>query len=108
MTLRNSFRLGRILGIEVALHYSWFIIFALVFWALGSQVFPSWYPDMTSPIYYGMAAATTVLFFGSVLAHEIMHSVVAKRRGGNQMIPPWRWRWPSRAPLPACSWEGCS
>ncbi|MHB8779783.1 MAG: site-2 protease family protein [Candidatus Geothermincolia bacterium] len=81
MTLRNSFRLGRILGIEVALHYSWFIIFALVFWALGSQVFPSWYPDMTSPIYYGMAAATTVLFFGSVLAHEIMHSVVARRRG---------------------------
>jgi Zn-dependent protease len=81
--MKNSFRLGRLFGIEVAIHYSWFIIFALLLWLLATQLFPSegWYPGLSSAVYWTMSAVTTLLFFSSVLAHELCHSLVARRRG---------------------------
>ncbi len=78
--MRNSVRLGRILGIEIGLDYSWFIIFALVTWSLAAHYFPMNYrwPPST---YWAVGVITSLLFFVSVLAHELGHSVVAIRRG---------------------------
>lgn len=80
---RNSIRVGRIFGIQVAVHYSWFIIFALVLWSLATQLFPSrgWYPGLSTATYWVMSVVTTTFFFASVLIHELSHSLVARRRG---------------------------
>ncbi len=79
--IRNTLRLGRILGIEVGIDYSWFAIFALVTWTLSSFVFPELYPHWSPTTYWVIGLATSLLFFGSVLAHEFGHSVVAIRTG---------------------------
>lgn len=80
---RNSIRIGKIFGIQVAIHYSWFVIFALVLWILATQLFPTpgWYPGLSTATYWIMSVVTTFLFFASVLIHELSHSLVARRRG---------------------------
>jgi Zn-dependent protease/predicted transcriptional regulator len=82
----GGIRIGRVLGIPVEVHFSWLIIFALVGASLF-QVFgmrelfgvrlPRWSPVERG----GLALVTTTLFFASVLAHELAHSLVARRRG---------------------------
>ncbi len=80
---KNSIRIGRIFGIQVAIHYSWFVIFALVLWILATQLFPTpgWYPGLSTATYWIMSVVTTFFFFASVLIHELSHSIVARRRG---------------------------
>jgi len=77
----GGFRLGRILGIELRLHPSWFIIALLVFWLLASAALPADFPDVATPARLAMALGITILFFASLLAHELAHSIVAMRRG---------------------------
>ncbi len=77
--MEASVRLGRILGIPVGLHISWFLIFGLVTWSLAVGYFPTEYPSLPTSAYWGLGAMTSLLFFGSVLAHELSHSVVALR-----------------------------
>jgi Zn-dependent protease/CBS domain-containing protein len=79
--------IGKIFGISIRLHYSWFIIFALITWALAAGYFPSgqiWggvtYTFSTS-LSIILGIITSLLFFGSVLAHELMHSIVAIKEG---------------------------
>jgi len=79
--LKGGIPLGRILGVSIKLHYSWFIIFVLVTWALATGYFPSVYPHWNQATYWGIGLATSLLFFGSVLAHELSHSVVAQAAG---------------------------
>ena len=76
----TSVRLGRILGIPIGLHYTWFIIFTLVTVSLISQ-FGIIHPHWSHPERWGVALATSLLFFASVLAHELAHSIIAVRRG---------------------------
>lgn len=76
----QSVRLGRILGIPVGVNYSWFIIFVLITLTLGTQ-FTFVYPEWTSPAHYAAAIITSILFFLSVLLHELGHSVAAKQKG---------------------------
>lgn len=71
-------RLGRILGVEVRLHESWFLIFVLITWSLAGHYFPTTYPGLTSGAYLVMGVITSLLFFSSVLAHELSHSAVAR------------------------------
>lgn len=78
----QSVRLGRILGIPVGVNYSWFIIFALITLTLGGQ-FAYVYPDWASPAHYLAGIITSLLFFLSVLLHELGHSVAAKQKGIN-------------------------
>ena len=78
--MRSNIKLGRISGIEIGLHYSWFIIAALIVFSLGEhfrQVNPNW---GTSQIWI-TALFTAVLFFVSLLLHELSHSLVAQARG---------------------------
>ena len=78
---RDGIPIGKVFGIALRLHYSWFVIFILVTWGLVSGYFPLEYPDwsLTTAIIAGVI--TSLLFFSSVLAHELMHSVVSQKQG---------------------------
>lgn len=77
----GGFRVGRILGIELRLHPSWFVIVLLVLWLLASAALPADFPEVGGAQRLAMALGITVLFFASLLAHELAHSVVAMSRG---------------------------
>ncbi len=79
--LRGGLRLGRILGIEVHLDWSWVLIFLLVTWNLAAVIFPALHPEWSTGMVWTTAFVAAVMFFGSVLAHELAHSVVAQARG---------------------------
>ncbi len=79
--LKGAIKLFTIKGIEVRLDYSWFIIFVLVTWSLGAGYFPHQYPDWPNPLYWVIGFITSILFFLSVLFHELSHSFVAIARG---------------------------
>jgi Zn-dependent protease/predicted transcriptional regulator len=79
--LRGGIPIGKAFGISLRLHYSWFFIFALVTWALAAGYFPSTYPTWSLSARIAAGLITSVLFFGSVLVHELMHSIVAQRQG---------------------------
>ncbi len=78
--LESSIPLGRVLGIRVGVHYTWFIIFALVSFTL-SRHFHELHPDWGVATLWLTALVTALLFFASILLHELGHSVVAIRRG---------------------------
>lgn len=76
-----SVRLGRIAGIEVGLHWSLAIVFVLIVWTLAGQIFPSVVPDQPQPAYWLASALAGLLFYLSLLSHEMGHAVVARRLG---------------------------
>ncbi len=78
---RGGLPIGKAFGISLRLHYSWFLIFVLVTWALAAVYFPSTHPTWSLALKIGAGVITSILFFGSVLFHELMHSIVALREG---------------------------
>ena len=70
----GGFNLGKIFGIQVRLHYSWFIIFMLV-------TVPLIYSDWSHWLSWVIGITTSLLFFASVLAHELAHSLVGRANG---------------------------
>lgn len=70
----GAIKLGRVFGIQLRLHYSWFAIFALLTLALVS---PYW----TSGFAWAIGIITSLLFFVSVVAHELAHSLVGRANG---------------------------
>src|SRR5579884_1233583 len=78
--MRSNIRLGRIAGIEIGLHYSWFIIAALIAFSLGEQ-FRHYNSDWSSTQIWAAAIFTAVMFFVGLLLHELSHSLVAKAYG---------------------------
>lgn len=78
---RGGIPIGKAFGISLRLHYSWFLIFVLVTWALAAVYFPSTHPTWSLALKIGVGVITSILFFGSVLFHELMHSIVALREG---------------------------
>jgi Zn-dependent protease/predicted transcriptional regulator len=74
---RDGFNLFRVGGIQIAVDGSWLIVFALVLWSLSAGYFPLHYPGHPWTIYWLTGLAATVLFFASVLLHELSHSFVA-------------------------------
>lgn len=77
----TSVRLGRVAGIEVGLHWSLAIVFALIVWTLAGQVLPEVVPDQTQSAYWLVSALAAVLFYVSLLSHEMGHALVARRLG---------------------------
>jgi Zn-dependent protease/predicted transcriptional regulator len=75
-----SIRLGRVAGIPIGLHYSWFLIAALITFSLAGR-FQETHPAWDTPTIWAISAFTAVLFFATLLAHELSHSVVARARG---------------------------
>jgi len=78
---RGGIPIGKAFGISLRLHYSWFFIFALITWALAANYFPTTYPNWSLSMKIAAGLITSFLFFGSVLLHELMHSLVALREG---------------------------
>lgn len=78
--MRAHIKLGRIFGIAVGLHYSWVIIALLVTLSLRSQ-FAAVHPDWSDAATWTTAIVTGLLFFVSILLHELSHAAVAKLRG---------------------------
>jgi len=79
--LKGGLPIGKAFGISLRLHYSWFFIFALITWALSASYFPATYPNWSLSMKIGAGLLTSILFFGSVLFHELCHSLVALREG---------------------------
>ena len=77
----SAFNLGKLFGIQFRLHYSWFIVFVLINVSLSWYYFPANYPDWTRLTYWVIGVVSSVLFFASVVAHELAHSIVAKING---------------------------
>lgn len=79
--MRGGIPIGKLFGIALRLNYSWFIVFGLVTWSLAFDYFPSMYPtwDLATRLIAGLL--TSLLLFGSLMAHELMHSVVAQAAG---------------------------
>ena len=75
----RGLRLCTLFGIDICLDASLLIIFTLIIFVLGSSVFPGWHPDWPATTTWLTAVATGVLFFASVLAHELAHSLVSRR-----------------------------
>ena len=76
---RHTVPLGRVLGIPLELDYSWFLVFALLTWALAVGHYPAEFKGWSPSLYWIMGAVTAVRLFVSVLLHELGHSVVARR-----------------------------
>ena len=78
--MRSNIKLGKISGIEIGLHYSWFIIAALIVFSLVER-FHEANANWTRGEIWAVALVTAVLFFFSLLLHEFAHSWVAQKRG---------------------------
>jgi Zn-dependent protease/CBS domain-containing protein len=76
-----SVRVGRIAGIEVRLHWSLAIVFAVIVWTLASQVLPAIVPDQVPSAYWIVSSTAGLLFYISLLSHEMGHALVARRLG---------------------------
>jgi Zn-dependent protease len=74
-------RLFRLLGFDVRVDASWLIIATLVTWSLAEGFFPHHYPGLTSGVYWLMGIAGALGLFGSIIIHELSHSIVARRYG---------------------------
>jgi Zn-dependent protease/CBS domain-containing protein len=78
--MRSNIKLGHIAGIEIGLHFSWFIIAFLIAFSLAAH-FHSVRPDWNDALVWSVSIGTAVLFFITLLLHELAHSLVAKSRG---------------------------
>ena len=76
----QSFRLGSIWGFEIRIDLSWLLIFFLILWTLTANVFPFSYPGQPSSTYFIMGITGTLLFFVSLVLHELSHSLVARTK----------------------------
>jgi Zn-dependent protease len=76
-----GWKVGRLAGIDLAIHPSWLVIAFLVTYSLAEFQLPGEVPGWSTPAYWLVGAATAMLFFASVLAHELSHAIVARRFG---------------------------
>ena len=79
--MRTSWRIGSLFGIDIRIDSSWIIIFTFVTWALSSFYFPNRFAGWPQWQYWVIGVVTSLLFFASVLGHELAHSLVAMRQG---------------------------
>jgi Zn-dependent protease/CBS domain-containing protein len=79
--LGGSYRILRVFGIDILVHWSWLAIFALLTWWLSQGFFKDQYEDWTARERWLAAAVSALAFFSSILLHELAHSLVAKREG---------------------------
>jgi Zn-dependent protease/predicted transcriptional regulator len=77
MPTRPGLLIGRILGIPIYVHASWVIIFVLITTSLAGQ-FTQQHPQWTNAQHWIIGIATSLLFFASVVFHELSHSMVAR------------------------------
>jgi Zn-dependent protease/CBS domain-containing protein len=74
-------QIARVIGIPIYVHFSWLIIFGLIAWTLSTGYFPAQTPDLPASSYWAKGLVASLLFFVSILFHELGHAVVARRLG---------------------------
>ncbi|MBC5823702.1 MAG: site-2 protease family protein [Candidatus Eremiobacteraeota bacterium] len=74
-------RVATIFGIDIKIHFGWIFIFGLVAWSLSSDIGPLQHVRVSAGGRVALALVTALLFFASVVAHELSHSLVARSRG---------------------------
>jgi Zn-dependent protease/CBS domain-containing protein len=77
----DHIQIARVIGIPIYLHFSWLIIFGLIAWTLSTGYFPAQSPDLPAASYWAKGLVASLLFFVSILLHELAHAVVARRQG---------------------------
>ncbi len=78
--MKSQIKLGTVFGVELGLHYSWFVIALLIMFSLVSQ-FHAENRDWPESVIWSSAILTAILFFAGLFAHELSHAMVAKARG---------------------------
>lgn len=78
--MKPSITLGRLFGVDIGLHYSWLFIALLITLSLVGQ-FGAADPNWSLAIVWASAVITAVLFFVSIVVHELSHALVARARG---------------------------
>ncbi|MEM1587848.1 MAG: site-2 protease family protein [Candidatus Bathyarchaeia archaeon] len=76
-----SIKIGKIMDIEIKLHYTWLIIFFFITWSIALGYARLQYLNLPSIFYWIIGVATAFIVFFSVLIHELFHSLIAKRKG---------------------------
>jgi Zn-dependent protease/CBS domain-containing protein len=79
--MNGSLRLGRIRGIDIAVHPSLALAFFLIVWTLSRYWLPEFLPGRSQTLYWALAVAGALGLFLSVLTHELGHSITAQERG---------------------------
>lgn len=79
--MTRGIKLLRILGIQISIDYTWFIVFAVFAWSLAYGYFPYYHPGLEKQVYLVMGIVSALLLFTCVLIHEMSHSVTANRLG---------------------------
>jgi Zn-dependent protease/CBS domain-containing protein len=79
--MRGTIRLGTIAGIPLLVNPTWFLTFGFITFILGFQVYPDLLDDNSSWVHWSLAIISGLLFFASVVAHELAHSLVARAYG---------------------------
>jgi len=77
----RRYRVGSILGFELAIDSSWIFIALLITWSLAVGYFPSEYGNLDPALYWVMGVAGAAGLFGSIILHELSHSLVGRRYG---------------------------
>ncbi len=81
MDLTSGLVIGRVRGIDIRVHWSWLAIFALLTWTLSYELFRDAFPRWPVAGQWAAGVVTAILFFLSVLMHELSHALVAQRHG---------------------------
>src|SRR5579862_6522433 len=81
MLTQRGFHIVRVFGINIDADYSWLLILGLIVVQLGGGTFIVMHPSWPADLRWGLAVLTALLFFGSVVLHELAHSLVAKSFG---------------------------
>ena len=79
--MKQTMPLGRVAGIRIGAHWSVLVMVVLIGWLLGAQVLPGLAPHEPAAAYWAVAVPGAVAFIAALLAHELAHSLVARRHG---------------------------
>ena len=82
--MKQTVPLGRVAGIPVGMHWSVLVMVTMIGWLLGGQVLPKTIPGQPAAAYWAVAVPCAVAFMAALLAHELAHSLVARRPAAGQ------------------------
>lgn len=77
----SEFRLGTTFGFEIRMDVSAFFLLAMILFSFSRNVFPGALPGLSDAAYLLVGAVAAVLFFASLLLHELGHALVARAKG---------------------------
>jgi Zn-dependent protease/CBS domain-containing protein len=79
--MAGTFRIGKLFGLSVSVHWTWFFFLFLLTWTFATGVLDQFYDDWADGRRWTVAAAITLVFFLSIYLHELSHVLVARRLG---------------------------